>query len=443
MRHLSLSFTLSLITIFSALYAAPKSKPNILFIFADDWGRHASIYKDLEGSGTVNDVIKTPNFDQLAKEGVLFKQAYVSAPSCTPCRSSILSGMHFWQTGSASVLCSTWDFNLPAYPLIMEENGYSIGYSYKVWSPGSPRNAPHGGSRAMYNKAGSKMNGFSFQVTNKMNKGMDVEKAKNEILKEVKQNFEEFLEKNGTDKPFCYWYGPTNVHRKWQKGSGKAIWGMDPDRLKGLMPPFLPDEHDVRQDLNDYLGEVQAFDASIGVLIKKLKKEGLYKNTLIAISGDHGAPGFPHGKCNLYDFGSRVPLLVLGPGVKGGRVVDDFVSLPDLAPTFLQTANIDIPEAMSAKSLWPVLKSNNEGQVDPTRSQVYTGLERHFPTARTQGKTYPKRAIRTSDYLLIKNFKPGRDPMGEYFGLENGKTPSFSELEKNTAATIRDEDAGP
>ena len=73
--------------------------PNILFAFADDWGRQASIYAKIEGSGGLNDLAKTPNFDKLAKSGVLFTNASVNAPSCTPCRSSILSGRNFWETG--------------------------------------------------------------------------------------------------------------------------------------------------------------------------------------------------------------------------------------------------------------------------------------------------------------------------------------------------------
>ena len=130
------------------------------------------------------------------------------------------------------------------------------------------------------------------------------------------------------------------------------------------MPPYLPDVPEVRQDLADYFGEAAAFDASLGVLVEELRKVGQLDNTLLVVSGDHGAPGFPHGKCNLYDFGCRVALAIAGPGVHGGRVVDDFVCLPDLAPTFLETGGVDVPEVMTARSLWPVLRSDGQGLVD-------------------------------------------------------------------------------
>ena len=99
---------------------------------------------------------------------------------------------------------------------------------------------------------------------------------------------------------------------------GKELWGIDPDKLKGKMPAFLPDVHALREDLADYLGEIAAFDGGLGILIDELKKRGEYENTLIVVSGDHGPPGFPMGKCNLYDFGTKVCLAIAGPGVKGG-----------------------------------------------------------------------------------------------------------------------------
>ena len=102
-------------------------------------------------------------------------------------------------------------------------------------------------------------------------------------------NFADFLKARQQVEPFCYWFGPTNVHRRWIKGSGKAHWNMNPDELKGKMPPFLPDVHAIREDLADYLGEAQGFDMALGVLIEELKKIGEFENTIIVVSGDHGA----------------------------------------------------------------------------------------------------------------------------------------------------------
>jgi hypothetical protein len=234
------------------------------------------------------------------------------------------------------------------------------------------------------------------------------------------------------------------VHRKWIKGSGKELWGIDPDTLKGKMPPFLPDVPEVREDLADYFGEIAAWDAGMAVLLDELEKSGQTENTIIAVSGDHGAPGFPYGKCNLYDFGTGVPLAISGPGVKGGRIVDDLTSLTDIAPTFLAAAGVEAPEVMTGKSLWPVLESEKKGLVDESRTQVFTGRERHVDNARADFKPYPQRCIRTHEYSFIINFRPKRWPMGDPYLLGDDESgPSVEELENNTRITLPDEDAGP
>ena len=211
---------------------ADSKKPNILFAFADDWGRHASVYAEMDGPGTVNDVFKTTNFDLIAKSGVLFNNAYVNAPSCTPCRSSILSGQHFWRTGRGAILQgAVWDESIPTWPLLLEKNGYHIGYTWKVWSPGSPKDAPFGGNRNAYSSAGVSFNGFSQTATKLISKGMTVEEAKEELLKQVRENFLSMLSKSLVGQPFAYWFGPTNVHRKWIKGSGMNLWGISADSV--------------------------------------------------------------------------------------------------------------------------------------------------------------------------------------------------------------------
>ena len=131
------------------------------------------------------------------------------------------------------------------------------------------------------------------------------------------RNFTAFLDAGKGDAPWCFWYGPTNTHRTWVKGSGKALWGIDPDSLKGKLPAFLPDVPEVREDVADYLGEAQAWDACCGVIFKILEERGLMDDTVIFISGDHGIGGMPHGKCNLYDFGANGALVAAGPGHQG------------------------------------------------------------------------------------------------------------------------------
>ena len=430
--------------LFALPQAAVAAQPNILFFFADDWGKHASIYADIEGKGGVNDIVRTPNFDRIAKQGVLFRNANVNAPSCTPCRSSLLSGQYFWRTGRGAILQgAVWDEKIPTFPLLLRDAGYHIGKTYKVWSPGTPADAPYGGQQYTYQKAGGRMNQFSGTVTKLIASGTPLDAAKEEIFQEVRGNFRDFLAANKDGKPFCYWYGPTNTHRTWIKGSGKKLWAIDPDQLKGKMPPYLPDVPEVREDLADYFGEIAALDASFGALLDELEKSGQRDNTLIVISGDHGAPGFPHGKCNLYGFGTNVSLSITGPSVKGGRVVNDFVSLTDLAPTFLEAGNVPAPAVMTGRSLWPILRSEKSGLVDATRTQVFTGRERHVENAQADFLPYPQRAIRTAEHVLIINFHPERWPLGEPRNLLDGKTPSDDALDGNSRTTLADIDASP
>jgi arylsulfatase A-like enzyme len=424
--------------------AADSKRPNILFAFADDWGRVASAYAKLDGPGTFNDAVKTPNFDRVAREGVLVRRAFVSAPSCTPCRSALLTGQHFWRSGRAAILQgAVWDGLNLSWPHLLRDKGYHIGESYKVWSPGTPVDAPYGAGKHAYEKAGGRFNNFSENVTQMVAKGMPLDQAKQSLYDQVLANFNAFLADRPQAKPFCYWFGPTNVHRKWIKGSGKKLWGIEPDELRGKLPPFLADVPEVREDLSDYLGEVQAFDAALGVLLERLEATGELENTIIVVSGDHGPPGFPHGKCNLYDFGSSVSLAIRWGGAKSGRVVDDLVCLTDLAPTFLELAGIPVPDAMTGRSLVPLLTSETSGQIDGQRNAVFIGRERHVENARPDFKPYPQRAIRTHEYLYIINFRPERWPLGDPYRLDSDKPPTAEELTENTRVTLADEDAGP
>ena len=394
-----------------------------------------------------NQAFQTPNLDQFAQEGVRFNNAHVTSPSCTPCRSSLLSGQYFYRTGRGAILQGAeWDLSIPSYPLLLEKAGYHIGFTYKVWSPGNPADAPYGGKARKFEPAGRKFCGFSQNATKMISSGMTPEQAKTQLCDEGMKNFESFLDarKNSAD-PFCYWFGPTNTHRKWIKGSGKDLWGLNPDDLKGKMPAFLPDVHEVRQDMCDYLGEVLALDRMLGLFLKKLDAIGERDNTLFVVSGDHGIPGFPRGKCNLYNLGTEVALFAQWPRqAPGGRVVNDFINLMDLAPTFLEAAGEPVPAIMTGRSIAPLLRSNQQGWIAPKRDHVITGRERHVAKAREDNLPFPERSIRTKDYLYIRNFAPDRWPMGTPTGLDGpNQGPSYDELENNTFAAFGDLDASP
>jgi arylsulfatase A-like enzyme len=425
-------------------FAADDKRLNILFCFADDWGRYMSAYAAVDGRPTPNDVVKTPNLDRLAREGVLFRNAFVGSPSCTPCRSALVSGQYFFRTGRAAILSgAVWDMNIPAFPLLVHDAGYHIGETGKVWSPGTPNDGPFGGGKYAYEKEGLGFNNYSEAATAKVSKGDTPEQARDELLAQTKANFDDFLAANKEGKPWLYWYGATNVHRKWQLGSGRALYGINPDDLKGKLPPFLPDVPEVREDFADYLGEIQFWDAEVGTLVKRLEEAGQLDNTVIVVSGDHGAPGFTHGKCNLYDFGVAVALVARVPGGKPGRVVDDFVHLMDLAPTYCEIAGVTPPAVMTGRSIWNILKSDAAGQIDPSRTWVVTGRERHVNVAREGNLPYPHRALRTPEFLYIRNFKPDRWPMGDPKTLTDSASPSHDDLVNETYAAFADMDSSP
>lgn len=438
------AFACCVVLVGAAAAHADAKRPNILFCFADDWGRYASAFAAFEKDPSPNQVVRTPNIDRVAREGVLFRHAFVNAPSCTPCRSALLSGRYFFNTGRGAILQGArWDPKIPTFPLLLKDAGYHIGKSYKVWSPGTPVDAPFGGQKYAYEKAGRLPNDYSEHVTRMVRAGMSLNAARETILSQVRGNFTAFLADRKPDQPWMYWFGPTNVHRTWIKGSGKALWKIEPDALKGKLPSFLPDVPEVREDFADYLGEIQGFDAYVGVLLAELERTKQLDNTLVVISGDHGPPGFSRGKCNLYDFGVAVTLAARWPGGKGGRVVEDFVNLMDLTPTFLEAGGVKAPAGLDGRSFLDVLQSSRSGLVDARRTWVVTGRERHVAAARKGDVPYPHRALRTRDFLYIRNFKPMRWPMGDPFNLTDDRAPTAAQLETNTFATFADMDASP
>ena len=434
------------LSLLARLAAAETAAPrwNILFVFADDWGRYASSYAAIDGKPSLNDVIKTPHVDRIAREGVTFRHAFVNAPSCTPCRSSLLSGRYFFNTGRGAILQgAVWDAAIPSFPLMLRDAGYHIGKSYKVWSPGTPADAPFGGQTHAYEKSGRAPNNFSEETAARVATGLSVAAARDEILAQTRGNFDAFLADRKPGQPWHYFFGTTTTHRKWIKGSGKAHWGIDPERLKGKMPAFLPDVPEVREDVADYLGECQAVDACVGILRERLEAIGELDRTLIVISGDHGMPGVPSGKCNLYDHGTAVSLFARVPGGKGGRVVDDFVRLPDLAPTFMEVGGAKPPGGLYGRSLLKLLQSDRSGQVDADRTWVITGRERHVEDAREGYLPYPMRALRTKDFVYIRNFRPDRTPMGDPKTALDPDTLASGALTENTRIGFADMDGSP
>lgn len=425
---------------FGLSVAGLAAQPNILFLFADDLGRYASAYADKDHPSP-NDIVSTPAFDRIARDGALFQNAFISAPSCTPSRSAVYTGRHFFRNGSSSQLHSPWQQGAPdpfdqvmGMPNTLAAAGYHIGWSHK-WHL---RESLMGGKQNQYSAHGGRINGFS-EV---MSKADDKAATKRAVLDEVNGNFQDFLDRRKPGQPFFYSFNPTNTHRPWVRGSGKALWNLDPDKLKGKLPPFIPDNAVTREDFADYLGEAMAFDAACAELIGAVEKLGELDNTLVVISGDHGIPGFPRGKTNVTDFGAQVLLAIRWPGkVSGGRNVVAPVSLTDLAPTFLAAAGLKSSDDPNGSDLLPALAA---GATDAgLRGWALIGRERHVGEAREGGLPYPTRALRTADFLYVINFKPDRWPEGDPLAVKAASAPSFAALAGKTHLGFADIDASP
>jgi uncharacterized sulfatase len=173
-----------------------------------------------------------------------------------------------------------------------------------------------------------------------------------------------------------------------------------------------------------------------------LEKSGELDNTIIVISGDHGIPGFPRAKTNVHDFGSQVPLAIRWPEkVAPNRIVKAPVSLIDIAPTFLAAAGLDSADSPDGQSLLPALAAG--GSDSSLRGWVLIGRERHADRAREGQISYPVRALRTPDFLYVRNFKPDRWPAGDPWGVTGDSEPSLQELTENTYAAFPDIDSSP
>jgi len=382
---------------------APAKKPNILFAIADDMSwPHASAY------GCT--FVKTPNFDRVAREGILFQNCFTSNPKCSPSRACLLTGMHTWQLEEACDHHGVFPAKFVGYPDLLEQQaGYFVGYTGKPWAPGDWE---AGGWKR--NPAGDAFNQFGLKPPTTGIGKLDYTK-----------NFEAFLAARKPGQPFCFWYGGHEPHRPYEQGSGLRSG----KKLSDVqVPDFLPDVDEVRSDLLDYALEIEWFDKHLGQMLDILEKAGELENTIVIVTSDNGMP-FPRVKGNPYEMGHHLPLAIRwGARVKPGRVVTDFISFTDFAPTYLAVIGAPPHPQMTGRSFLDVLLSDKSGRVDPTRNFVVTGRERE-DVGRPGNVGYPVRTIRTDDFLYLHNFKPERwpavDPESNYADIDDSPTKSY------------------
>jgi len=290
-----------------------------------------------------------------------------------------------------------WVAGLKVYTDILAENGYHVGFTGKGCGPTDWMIAGRS-----CNPAGVAYNQYVHQGS-----------CRGIADTDYARNFEDFLDKRPQGCPFCFWYGGKDPHRVFQKGIGLR----EGKKLSDAeVPPFYPDSPEIRGDLLDYAVHIEWFDQHLGWMVEKLEEIGELDNTIIVVTSDNGMP-FPRCKATCYEFGIHMPLAIRwGSVVKSGRVVNDFVSFTDFAPTFLEAAGIGVPNNMTGESLLPILRSARSGQVEVGREHVVVGMERHFPGGRKDGLGYPIRAIRTEQFLYIQNLTPDRWPAADPVG---------------------------
>jgi uncharacterized sulfatase len=365
---------------------AASRRPNILFAISDDqsW---------LHMGATGDPVVKTPGFDRVAESGVLFRQAFSMSPGCAPSRASILTGRPHWQLEEAGTHASYFPKKLTVYPDLLKAAGYHVGITAKGAGPCNWK-----ASGWEHNPAGS-----SYDERKLADRPEGINRT------DYAGNFADFLQAREKGQPFYFWYGGTEPHRTYRKGAGVASG----KKLRDVVvPPFLPDTPEVRNDLLDYYTEIEHFDRHLGQMLDLLEREGELENTVVVATSDNGMP-FPRAKANMYEYGIHLPLAIAWPGhAKGGRVCDDIISFVDFAPTFLEAAGLEPSEVMTARSVLGLLRSGKSGRIEPERRKALSGRERHSHS-RYDNLGYPNRALRTEQYLYIWNMKPDLWPAGD------------------------------
>jgi arylsulfatase A-like enzyme len=385
-------YVLLVLTVFLARAPAGETRPNILFAIADDWGLHAGAY------GTP--WVKTPAFDRVAREGLLFRNAYTPMAKCAPSRAIVLTGRHLWQNEEAGNHLAVFPAKLKSWPEVLMQNGWHTGITGKGWGPGIANDAT-GKSRLITGKP--------------FNKRKADPPAKGIGNNDYAANFADFLDAAPQDTPWCFWYGSTEPHRDYEFQAGVKKGGKklsDIDRV----PSYWPDNETVRHDMLDYAYEVEYTDRHLGRMLAELEKRGQLDNTLVIVTSDHGMP-FPRVKGYAYHDSNHVPLAIRWPsGVKSpGRMCDDFVDFTDIAATILDYTGIAWTNSgmlpVTGKSWRPIFESTTAGRVVPERDHALIGKER-TDVGRPHDQGYPIRGIVTDQYLYLHNYEPTRWPAG-------------------------------
>uniref|UniRef100_T1JAG0 Sulfatase N-terminal domain-containing protein n=1 Tax=Strigamia maritima TaxID=126957 RepID=T1JAG0_STRMM len=367
-----------------------KGQQNVLLIFADDGGFESQVYN--------NTVCKTENINNLAKRSVIFKNAFTSVSSCSPSRSTLLTGLPQHQNGMYGLHNDVHHFNsfdnIISLPNILKKHDIRTGIIGKK----------HVGPDSVYS--------FDFEKTEETTSVLQVGRNITRIKLEVRK----FLQESQKDpRPFFLYVAFHDPHRCLHSnpkygifcekfGNGQPDMGIIPDWTPFvydpkdvIVPYFVPDTPEARKDIAAQYTTIGRMDQGIGLILKELSDAGFHDDTLIIYTSDNGIP-FPSGRTNLYDPGMAEPLLISSPTQTGrwGHISEAMVSLLDIAPTILDWFNVTYKGKieLSGRSLLPIT------QFEPTSGwdEVFASQSLHEVTM-----YYPMRTVRTRRFKLIHN----------------------------------------
>ena len=328
--------------------------PNVVVFIADDVS-----WNDLSCYG--NTAVQTPNIDLLARNGMRFNNAILTTSSCSPSRISVMTGRYPHNTGAAE-LHTEPEVNFESLASRLKNNGYYTGQAGK-WHMGELLRL-----------------GFNRIFDNGKQNGDGGENMWIPSLRERDQ-----------DKPFFYWFASYDAHRPW--GPNELAKTINPDQIE--VPPTLVDNDSTRADLSKYFIEIKRFDFHVGEVVKELKRQGVYDNTVIVVMADNGRP-FPRDKTRMYDSGMKTPFIVHWPaGIKKREISNSLISSVDIAPTILDICSVKAPESFQGKSFKQVLKNPN----NQIRKYAFSEHNWHDYEAH-------ERMARTKDFIYILNSRP-------------------------------------
>ncbi len=360
--------------------------PSVLLLLTDDQSYHLSCL------GTPG--IRTPHVDGLAAEGVLFTRAYATCSSCSPSRSSILTGMcphshgHWRNTVTPAITEPASQFgrestkldpvgvheDLPTLVEILGQHGYVTGITQK------------------------------FHLSPPWKYPFQVRLGTSHVPETNRAAARQFLTECGA-RPFFFMANIGNTHRPFRRGKGELTGPpVDPEAIAA--PPYLADTPAMRRDLADYFAAVQGADACVGAVLDALRETGRYEDTLIVFTSDNGYC-YHRAKASVYEDGVHMPLIVRGPGVAGGRRLRDLMSHVDLVPTILDALGIPVPPNVQGRSLGPLLEGRPDaagpGGAGSGRDVVFSEHNAHGPG---EPSLYPSRAVTDGRLRYIRNLRP-------------------------------------